>query len=85
MLGVGGMVSGQYDKAAQRFEKVAKAQPKNLEVQFKLAEAYELSGNNAKAIEWYQQIMENVDVPEMKSEILKRIEQLKTAEAGKAK
>ncbi|MCU0395616.1 MAG: tetratricopeptide repeat protein [Chitinophagaceae bacterium] len=85
MLGVGGMASGQYDKAASRFEKVADAQPGNVEVLFKLAEAYELAGNYTSAIARYQQIVKTVDVPEMKSEILKRIEQLKTAEAGKKK
>jgi tetratricopeptide (TPR) repeat protein len=83
MLGVGGMTSGQYDKAALRFEKVLKAQPKNLEVMFKLAEAYELAKNNTKAIEWYRVIENEVDAPEMKSEILKRIEQLQAAPSGK--
>ena len=83
MLGVGGMISGQYDKAALRFEKVAAMQPNNLEVMFKLAEAYELSKNNTKAIEWYQTIQANVGDPAMKAEIGKRIEQLKTAPSGK--
>jgi tetratricopeptide (TPR) repeat protein len=83
MLGVGGVVSGQYDKAALRFEKVANAQPNNLEVWFKLAEAYELARQTEKAIACYQQIESKVEVPEMKAEIQKRIEQLKASSAGK--
>lgn len=83
MLGIGGVISGQYDKAAQRFEKVAKAQPDNLEVWFKLAEAYELSNMNPQAISTYEQIEQKVSVPEMKTEIKKRITQLKSAAPGK--
>ena len=76
MLGIGGLQSGQYSRAAQRFEKVAKAQPKNLEVLFKLAEAYELDGNKEAAIAWYKIIAQRVDIPAMQQEINKRIEQL---------
>jgi tetratricopeptide (TPR) repeat protein len=83
MLGVGGVVSGQYDKAALRFEKVAKAQPDNLEVWFKLAEAYELAKQTDKAIACYETIEKKVNVPEMKTEIQKRIDQLKASSAGK--
>ena len=77
MLGVGGMMSGQYDKAAIRFEKVARAQPDNMEVLFKLAEANELLKDNKKAIYWYQQILPKVPDPSLKAEIEKRIEDLK--------
>lgn len=83
MLGIGGMISGQYDKAAVRFEKVAALQPNNLEVMFKLAEAYELSKNNPKALEWYQTIQSKVGDPAMKAEIGKRMEQLKNEPSGK--
>src|SRR6185295_15381007 len=37
MLGIGGVVSRQYDKAILRFERVVKGQPNNLEALFKLA------------------------------------------------
>ena len=77
MLGVGGMISRQYDKAAIRFEKVVKSQPNNLEALFKLAEANELMGNKSKAIGWYQTIYGKVTEPEMKTAIEKRIEELK--------
>ncbi len=77
MLGVGGMISKQYDKAASRFEKVATAQPENLEIQFKLAEAYELAGIHDKAIKCYQTIYDKVDNRELKTELAKRIEAIK--------
>lgn len=77
MLGVGGLISGQYDKAVQRFEKVVKVQPDNLELLFKLAETYESMGNKAEAIKWYQDILSKTKVPDMRTEIQKRILQLK--------
>ncbi len=76
MLGVGGVISGQYDKAAQRFERVVKAQPNNMEALFKLAEAYEMAANYQKAIEWYQVIDSKVSDSQLKTEIRKRIDQL---------
>ncbi|MFN9492291.1 MAG: tetratricopeptide repeat protein [Sphingobacteriales bacterium] len=45
MLGYGGMMTGQFDKAAERLLKVVKAEPENMEAVFLLAEAYERSGN----------------------------------------
>jgi len=77
MLGVGGMISRQYDKAVIRFEKVVKGEPNNLEAFFKLAEANELMGNKTKAITWYKVILQKVAEPEMKTAIEKRIEELK--------
>jgi tetratricopeptide (TPR) repeat protein len=77
MLGIGGLISGQYDKAVQRFEKVAKAQPDNIEVLFKLAETYENLGNKAEAIKWYQAILSKTKLPDMRAELQKRILQLK--------
>lgn len=77
MLGVGGVISKQYDKAVIRFTKVVKAQPDNLEAMFKLAEAYELSGQKAEAITWYESIFKRVENRELKMELSKRIEALK--------
>lgn len=85
MLGVGGMVSRQYDKAAERFRKVAQAQPDNLEVWFKLAEAYEQAGNTADAIACYETIDKKVNIPELKKEIANRIGQLKARKEGTPK
>lgn len=77
MLGVGGMMSQQYDKAALRFEKVVKAQPDNIEALFKLAEANELMGEKAKAVQWYERISGKIADPDMKAAIAKRVEELK--------
>ncbi len=53
MLGVGGYVSGQYDKAIERLQKVIKAQPENIEAIAFLADAYAAKGDKAEAIKWY--------------------------------
>jgi tetratricopeptide (TPR) repeat protein len=77
MLGVGGVISKQYDRAVLRFTKVVKAQPDNLEAMFKLAEACELAGQKAEAISWYELIYKRVENVELKMELSKRIEALK--------
>jgi tetratricopeptide (TPR) repeat protein len=77
MLGVGGIISRQFDKAALRFEKVVKAQPDNIEVMFKLAETYEMGGQKALAADWYEKIMAKVENNELKVELTKRINELR--------
>jgi len=77
MLGIGGVISGQLDKAVVRFEKVAAAQPDNMEVLFKLAETYENLGDKPNAIKWYTLILNKSNIPDMRKEIQKRIEDLK--------
>lgn len=77
MLGVGGVISKQYDRAILRFTKVVNAQPNNLEAMFKLAEACELAGQKAEAIGWYEKINQRVENRELKMELSKRIESLK--------
>jgi tetratricopeptide (TPR) repeat protein len=54
VLGIGGCISGQYDKAIERLKKVTEKQPNNLEAIAFLADAYAAKGENAKAIECYQ-------------------------------
>lgn len=53
MVGVGGLVSGQFDKAIVRLLKVVTAQPQNAEAVAYLADAYAGKGNKAEAIKWY--------------------------------
>lgn len=77
MLGTGDIMSGQLDKAARRFEKVAIAEPNNLEVLFKLAETYENLGDKLNAIKWYKVILQKSNIPDMRKELEQRIEQLK--------
>lgn len=77
MLGIGGIISGQYDKAVERLEKVAKAAPGDLEVLLMLAEGYERKGAKDKAVAIYQHTIEMVENPTLKAELNKRIQQLR--------
>jgi Tfp pilus assembly protein PilF len=54
MLGYGGMISGQLDKAVERFETVIRRDPGNIEAIFLLAETYERQGDKQKAVKWYE-------------------------------
>lgn len=78
VLGLGGLRSGQYDKAAERFSKVVALQPENLEAIFHLAETYDRKGDKANAIVWYQKASNLIRIPEAKKEIEARIKALKS-------
>ena len=54
VLGVGGFVSGQYDKAVERLLKVVRAEPGNLEATAFLADVYAAKGDKEEALKWYQ-------------------------------
>jgi tetratricopeptide (TPR) repeat protein len=54
MLGYGSIISQQWDKAVERFEKVISYEPENAEAILLLAEAYEQKGDAANAIKWYK-------------------------------
>jgi len=73
VLGVGGFVSGQYDKAIDRLTKVVKAQPGNVEAIEFLALSYANKGDKPEAIKWYQSMKGMVKDPEFNQEIDKRI------------
>ena len=53
VLGIGGYISGQYDKAISRFQKVIINEPNNLEAIAFLADTYAAQGNKTEAIKWY--------------------------------
>lgn len=76
MLGYGGIMTGQYDKAIERLNLVAREDPENTEAIFLLAEAYERHGENAKAAQWYETGKKFVQNPEALKEIDKRIKEL---------
>ena len=64
MLGVGGIVSGQFDKAVERLKKVVAADPQNAEATAYLADAYAGKGDKAEAVKWYnisKRLVNNVD------------------------
>lgn len=76
MLGYGGMMTGQFDKAAERLLKVVKAEPENMEAVFLLAEAYERSGNKTEAVRWYTTGKKSVKNPELLKAIEEKIKTL---------
>jgi tetratricopeptide (TPR) repeat protein len=78
-LGRFSLVSGQYDKAINRFEKVLSLRPQNSEAMFLLAEAYRGSGNKQKAIELFEKCRKQVDNPELRKEIDSYIANIKNS------
>ena len=76
VLGLGGIKSGQLDKAIERFNKVVSKQPGNLEAIINLAEAYDRKGDKANAVKWYKISLNMLAIPEAKKEIESRIKAL---------
>lgn len=76
ILGVGSIRSGQMDKAIEHFKIVAENQPDNVQAVLSLAEAYDRTGDTANAVKWYKVAKVLIDLPEAKSEIDKRIDNL---------
>lgn len=77
VLGIGGYISGQYDKAILRLKKVAENQPENLEAAAFLADAYAASGDAEKAIEWYEKSKMIANDPSYTKEVDDRIKLLR--------
>lgn len=77
VLGVGGFVSGQYDKAIERFRKVVAAQPDNLEAVAFLADTYAAYGNKAEAVKWYEVSKRMVNNPAYSKQVDERIAAMK--------
>lgn len=76
-LGKFSMVSGQFEKAINRLEKVLHSQPQNSEALFLLAEAYRNTGNIKKAVENFEKCKKQIDNPALKEEIDRYIEETK--------
>jgi tetratricopeptide (TPR) repeat protein len=79
ILGRYGIVSGQYDKAIQRLEKVVKLDPTNTEAYFYLAEAYNGIGRKQDAIETFEQCKKLVNDPGFSAEIDNYIQKIKNS------
>lgn len=75
-LGEASVLSGQLDKAIERFENVARLDPKNLQALLSLADVYERKQDKKQAIYWYKQSLAYLTVPELKQEVEKRIKEL---------
>ncbi len=77
VLGVGGFVSGQHDKAIERFTKVITAQPNNLEAIAFLADTYAVKGDKENAVKWYNISKRLANNPSYSKEVDERIKMLK--------
>jgi tetratricopeptide (TPR) repeat protein len=75
-LGKFGIISGQYDKAVNRLEKVLSLQPENAEALFLSGEAYSNLGLNEKAISCFSKCKEIVENEDLKKEIDAYLQQL---------
>ena len=76
-LGRGSVISGQSDKAIERFEQAHRIQPGNLEAILSLADIYEKKGDKKQAINWYSKSLPIIEIPALKTEVEKRINDLK--------
>jgi tetratricopeptide (TPR) repeat protein len=76
VLGIGGVISRQYDKAITRLNKVLAAEPQNLEAVSWLADAYAESGNKTDAVKWYEYSKKLVNNLEYSKEVDLRIKAL---------
>ncbi len=76
MLGLGGLVSGQYDKAIERLTKVVSAQPGNMEAIEYLANAYAAKGNKTEAVKWLRVMRRLDNNPEFLNQVDEKIKSL---------
>ena len=79
VLGVGAVISRQYDKAVERLNKVVSFDPHNLEAVSWLADGYAGLGDKTNAIKWYEQTKHLVNNAEFSKEIDERIKALKSS------
>ena len=76
-LGKASLMSGQLDRAIERFKKVAALQPGNMEAVFLVAETAEQAGKNEEAVSWYSRLIPMMSNAAMKKEVEARIAKLK--------
>jgi tetratricopeptide (TPR) repeat protein len=76
MLGLGGEISGQFDKALERLLKVVQHEPGNVEAILTLAEINEKKGNKKEAIKWYENAKGFINNDNLIKEINERIKLL---------
>lgn len=76
-LGEASLMSGQLDKAAERFKTVSRLQPSNLQAILLLADTYERMNKKEEAVKAYRQSLPLASNPAMRKEIEKRVSDLK--------
>jgi tetratricopeptide (TPR) repeat protein len=77
VLGIGGVISTQYEKAVDRLQTVVKKEPGNIEAISWLADAYAGKGDKANALKWYEVSKRMVNDPAYSKEVDERIKMLK--------
>ena len=77
MLGLGGIESGQFDKAIDRLTNVVRHQPANIEAILLLAEVHQQKGDKEDAIKWYELAKKLIGNQDMIKEIDQRIQTLR--------
>ncbi|HEX8316018.1 MAG TPA: tetratricopeptide repeat protein [Flavisolibacter sp.] len=75
-LGEASLMSGQLDKAVERFKTVVQQQPENLQAAIMLADTYERMNKKEEAAKAYQKALPHIVNPEMKKDVEKRINDL---------
>ena len=76
-LGIGGVISTQYDKAVDRLQNVVKHEPTNIEAISWLADAYAGKGDKVNALKWYEISKRIINNPAYSKEVDERIKMLK--------
>jgi tetratricopeptide (TPR) repeat protein len=74
-LGIASLMSGQLDKAVERFKRIAEMNPKDPQAIYRVATLYEQMGNKAEAKHWYSRLLPFSKQPETK-EIENKIAEL---------
>jgi cytochrome c-type biogenesis protein CcmH/NrfG len=77
VLGIGGVISTQYDKAVDRLQTVVKNEPGNIEAISWLADAYAGKGDKQNALKWYEISKRMINNPAYSKEVDERIKMLK--------
>ena len=77
MLGIGGFVSAQYDKAIARLEKVVAAEPDDVEAVVFLADSYAAKGDLTLAEKWYEVSKRMINDEHYSREVDQRIRELR--------
>ena len=77
VLGIGGVISNQFDKAIDRLLNVLKYEPSNLEAISWLADAFAGKGDKTNALKWYEISKRMINNPVYTTEVNERIKSLK--------
>jgi tetratricopeptide (TPR) repeat protein len=78
VLGIGAVISRQFDKAIERLHKVVSYDRQNLEAVSWLADAYAGNGDKRNAVKWYEESKKLVNNPAFSKEVDDRIKALNT-------